>query len=583
MTGIPTEAHQMSGPLLKGFATLASTRVVVLALQFLSFAIMAATLRPPQLGLFIFAIAFASVFTVVTDFGFGATVARRVAQQPEDESWLLPNLAYLRLTMACGAYVLVIGALVVIGYGQATRTATLLASLTLFIGAFDGFQISQAVRLRMSTVALGGLVQAVIMLGGVILFRAEALGVDAYIVLDVASTLVNVIVVTAASIHHAHLSWRPRPTTWLPVMRAGLPLGLASAAISVYYRLDLIILGRLKSADAVGQYGAAYRFIDTLNVLPAMVVSVLGPVFSRDMVGKRAVLQRRYRQTMHLIWLLALPIGLIGAMSASRLLPTLPGFGHYSGAGQALAILAPGGALILIGTVLSTVLVSAGEQRRLLRVSLMVLVANVGLNLALIPSFSYSGAAVATVLSEAVTVGLSLRMVRRHVGVSWRLVDLARTVPAALVVVGVLVAGYAIQPAEQVALAIVAYAVCLVVTPALTLSDVPGFFNRAGPVTFVMDRQLGRQRIDELRAAWPQPTGHFRWIILGLPEERVGSVEPYDTIRLPGRHVVRLWRSIKGSSSCILIDLRGHRRALAAAVAILAGSRPVDPRKQPPQ
>ncbi len=570
----PTEG-QVARPLARGFGVLTSTRAMILALQFVAFALMASRLGPHQLGVYVFALAFAGLFTLVTDFGFQPTVAREVAQRPEDESWLLPNLSYLRLSLACLGYVLVVVALGVIGYGEATRRAGLLAGLTLFVSAFDGFGVAQQVRLRMSTVALGGLTQAALMLVGVLALGATAYGVDSYILLTIGASLANSAVVTAGAIHVARFRWRPLPSTWMALLRAALPLGLASGVIALYYRLDLLILARLKSADAVGQYGAGYKFIDTLNVLPAMVVTVLGPVFARSVVGSGDILQRRYRQAIHLIWLLALPIGLIGAMTAFRVLPMLPGFEHYRGAGRALAILAPAGALIIISTVLSSVLVSGGQQRRLLRTSLVVLVVSVAFDLALIPTLSYAGAAIATVITEAMTVSLSLWMIHRHLGLRWPISDVARTVPAILVTTGVLVVSYSTGPFEQVGLGLTAYVLCLVVTPALHVTDVPGLFQRPGPVTFIMGRPCDRQAVDELCAGWPNDGRGWRWVVLGSPDEQIGSVAPYDTDRFSGRRVLRLRRIVRGSSACVLTGLDRRQRAIAQLVVISAWCRPV--------
>ena len=194
--------------------------------------------------------------------------------------------------------------------------------------------------------------------------------------------------------------------------------------MALYFRLDVMILARLKPPDDVGQYGAGYRFLEAFTVVPTMIMSVLAPVLARSFMEGAGVLQRRYGLAMHLVSVIAIGVSVGGAMTAWRVLPALPGFGAFDGGGVALAILSPAAGLILVGTIAQGALIAAHRQQRLLRISAAGLAFNLVLNLVLIPPYSYVGAAIATTATEVLLVALSLREVRLRLSLRWPLARL---------------------------------------------------------------------------------------------------------------------------------------------------------------
>jgi O-antigen/teichoic acid export membrane protein len=124
------------------------------------------------------------------------------------------------------------------------------------------------------------------------------------------------------------------------------------------------------------------------------------------------------------------PVAVLGPLTAWRLLPALPGFEAFDGAGVALAIMAPGAAVIIMGTVVQGALIAAHLQRLLLRISAVGLAINLGLIAVLIPWQSYVGAAVATTATEVLVVGISIVVAHRRLGLALPYGRMVRTAPA---------------------------------------------------------------------------------------------------------------------------------------------------------
>jgi O-antigen/teichoic acid export membrane protein len=465
-------------PVARNLAVVFTGRAVMLALQFVAFAIAAAYLEPALLGVYTFAIAFAALFRLLPAFSFDPVVTRDLSQRPEDEPTLVPNVAYLRVALAGVAYAALAVVLVLVGYGENRFEAALIAGFVLPAIALDTFRNSLGVRLRLGWTSFADILEGVVTLVGVILLAATDAGVFAFLWLYVGAKFVNGVVLLICVSRIADFSWRPRLEGWPGLLRGAAPLALATVLTALYFRIDMVVLARLKPAADVGQYGAAYKFFDTLLLVPALVVGVFQPVIARSAVQDPETLRRRFARAVQLMTVAGLGVAVLGAMTAPRALPALPGFDRYGGAGDALALLAVAAGLSFVGTVVQTTLIATHRQRQLVYVAGAALALNVVLNATLIPPFSYMGAAAATVATEVFVVCLSLVAIR-SLNLGWPLRDLARALAAAGLLAGALGVTYALPPLAQVAVGAVGYAVAVLLTGAVPRSDLALLLRRA--------------------------------------------------------------------------------------------------------
>lgn len=465
--------NSVRGAMARGFATLLTGRAAVLGLQFVTLGVLAAHLEPAGLGVYTFGLAAAGLFRLLPNFGLVPVLSRDVAQRPELEPSLVPNVIYIRTLLGISSYGLLALGVLLVDFGDANTRAALVAGLVVLI-VFDVFRSTLEVRLRLGWISLADLVEATATLGGSIALARSGAGPESFLWLYVVLKVVNAVILGLAARRMVRYRWSLRRELWRPVIGAALPLGVAGVFMALYYRLDILILAWLKEPGDVGQYGVAYRFLDAFSVLPALAMTVLSPVLSRSVVEGAQSLGRRYREAAHLVSVAAMFVALVGGATAWRILPELPGFGRFDGGGIALSILSPAAGLILVGTVVQGTLISSHLQGRLLRISAAGLAVNLALNLALIPPFSYVGAAIATTLTEVVLIGLSLREIRRNLALGWdgrRLLSLGL---ATLLTAAVLGVGFLFSPWLQLALGTLCYVGALPLLGVLGVDELRG-------------------------------------------------------------------------------------------------------------
>ncbi len=188
-----------------------------------------------------------------------------------------------------------------------------------------------------------------------------------------------------------------RPGAWLSV---ALPLLLTTAISIVFARTDTLMLGLLGDNTQVGLYFAAARLAALVALSQAAANTIGATLLSRAHAdGAGDEFARTARRMLHLAFWPAVAFSLLLYLFGG---PILGLFGpEFRQARSFLPILLAGQLMNVSVGPAALALNMTGNQRATAWVSVATVLANVGLNLALIPRFGAGGAA----FSTAVTMG----------------------------------------------------------------------------------------------------------------------------------------------------------------------------------
>lgn len=227
--------------------------------------------------------------------------------------------------------------------------------------------------------------------------------------------LAAIMVVLARKARGAIGGKRLGPVTWLA---AAGPIGM------VYWRVDMWLLAAVASSRQVALYGSAYRLLDAA-VLPVLVISQLFPApFARCEDAQRSAFVRRWVAGSIL---LVAPFAAAALVFGRPLLTVLFGQ-HFAGATPALALLGLAAPLTAAVFILTTALATL-DPRSYIGVAAAALCLNVLGNVALAPTLGATGAAAATVMSQAFLGAALALAVRRRLSTEDRL-QLDPAIPA---------------------------------------------------------------------------------------------------------------------------------------------------------
>jgi O-antigen/teichoic acid export membrane protein len=194
-----------------------------------------------------------------------------------------------------------------------------------------------------------------------------------------------------------------------------LPLGFNLIIAVGLGWTDLFLLGLLTNARLVGTYRGCMQIVLAFDLAANACAAALAPLFTVLIAeGRRAALQETYTSAVRVLTLIALPLLLVIIVNATDLLRVLgPGFSIGApallllGCGQLLkAALSPATVALIIG----------GRQKLEVANVTVAAVANLVLNLMLIPLFGLAGAALATASTVSCISIIRCLQVRRVFG-----------------------------------------------------------------------------------------------------------------------------------------------------------------------
>lgn len=390
----------------------AAGKVVVLAAGAVSIAVTTRYLGAAGYGHFALALALLQTLGVLADAGLVAVVVREGSRTPERLLELVGNALAMRLLLGVVVVALAAAASGLPSYGPDVRTAVLIASVPFALGiASSSLAAIFQVRLQLGRGALADAVGRVAGLAALVVVVETDLGFEAV----VASTAVGAAAALAVTLRFARARPAADRAVWRELALAAIPLGLTLAVAEIYFRADTFILALSRPAGDVGHYSLAYRLYELLALLPAMVLASVYPILSRQLAADREAAAQTLRATARAFFTLGVPLAAGGLVIAPEL-ARLAGGDEFAAAADPLRLLLCAASFAYVSGLFGYALIAGGHERATLWLSVVALVVNVGLNVALAPAHGPTAAAAIALGTDALLLVGGWRLVRSRLG-----------------------------------------------------------------------------------------------------------------------------------------------------------------------
>lgn len=178
------------------------------------------------------------------------------------------------------------------------------------------------------------------------------------------------------------------------------PLILAGLLVTIYMRSDQVILGTLLTPAVVGMYSAAVKISETWYTVPLVISSSVMPRLVKLLASNSELYYRRLQRFYDVMVALAFVSAILTTFFGKYLI--LLAFGRaYLPAASILAIHVWTSPFVFLGIIGSTQLIHERKTKIEVQRSLSGALANVVLNLLLVPHFGGIGSAIATLVAQA--------------------------------------------------------------------------------------------------------------------------------------------------------------------------------------
>ena len=359
-------------------------------------------LGPEQFGVYSYAAAFVALFGTIARLGLDGIVVRDLVNHPQERDVYLGTAFWLKLIGAFVTLGLLAIAVQFTSNDATTNLYIFIIASGLIFQSFDVVDFHFQSKVLSKYVSIAKLVQL-----------ALSSILKLYFILTQADlfwfVLVSLVDQITLALSLAFAYWRQRIGSFFlsfnlgaakTMLRNAWPLILSGIAISLYMRIDQVMIKEMLGEKEVGLYSAAARLSEAWYFVPGIITASFFPAIvnakkiSQDLYYSR--LQRLYTFLMWMAVAVAVPMTFI-----SEWLVTLLYGVAFKEAGQVLMIHIWAGVFVSFGVASGSWYTTENLQRYALYRTLAGAIINIVLNLILIPRYGLVGAAISTVIAQS--------------------------------------------------------------------------------------------------------------------------------------------------------------------------------------
>ena len=379
-----------SGRVLRNTGYLGLAEVLCKALGLMITVVAARNLGSGGFGLFSLVLSSATIFAVLSDFGFETTIIRDVAAHRGDLAKYFGNVLSLKAVLSIAVLLLaaIYGFIMPTGGGYLVAIACVFLVLWSFTTAYTAVATG---REEMWLEALSRVLLRFIILA-VALFQHSVLG---FFLAHVAgSAVVFAVVATVVHYRFVRSSLRWDAPLVRSITSSSSQFFLVSALSTAYLRIDTVILAYFRGYEATGIYGAASFLVQAIFVAPALYSKAWFPRLSDSSVTKRSVFY-----SCALMFLAGASIAFVLALFAQDIVGIVYGR-EFAGSASLLAILGLSLPAVFANTYMISALYGLRRQKSVILVTGFALIMNIALNIAFVPAYSAYACAIAAIVGQ---------------------------------------------------------------------------------------------------------------------------------------------------------------------------------------
>jgi len=410
------DSHAAGGMAMRGGMMRTGALAGSMLLALLTAPLVVRHLGDADFGRYSAVLAVLAIVTGLTEGGVNTVAMRALAGTSgrEQRDRIMSDLLGLRIVLSGAGIVIAVMFVELAGYGGDLVLGTLCAGIGFLLSVTQSL-LAAVLQTRMrfglaSAIELGrGALTAALMVVLVIL-GADVL---AFLIVVIPATLLSLLV--TIYVLRGSTALRPafHPRRWLPLLRETAVFAVAVAVNSLYFRLTLVIMSLIATAQQTGDFAISFRVMEVLIGVPAVLAGAAFPIMSRSARDDRERFEQASGRLYELCLLSGVLMCLLLTLGAPFVIELITGSSDHPASDvlriQALAMIAT-----FVASAAGYTLLSLRRHRELLLANLCSLVVVAALAFALVPSMGAEGGAIAAVVADfTLCVATTLLTLRR--------------------------------------------------------------------------------------------------------------------------------------------------------------------------
>jgi len=358
-------------------------------------------LGPERFGLLSYALSFVGIFVALATLGLDEVVVRELIKTPEQREKILGTSFLLKLVGTLLMWSAILVAIPLTENDLQTNILIIIIAFGTVFQAFNVIDLNFQAKVKSKYVVHAQFVQLIISsIVKIILVVNEAP------LIWFASVYSLDVIVLAMGLVFAYLyngdnifSWKWSFETSKYLLHDSWPLILAGVVISVYMKIDQVMIKEMLGAKEVGLYAAAVKLSEAWYFIPMAIASSLFPAIINAKVYQKEVYYQRLQKLYDLMVWIAIAIALPTTFLSTLVVEFLYGK-EYLGSSSVLIIHIWTAVFVFLGVASSKYLLAENFIKKTFYRTFIGALLNIIMNYYLIGIIGIQGAAISTLVSH---------------------------------------------------------------------------------------------------------------------------------------------------------------------------------------
>jgi len=358
-------------------------------------------LGPERFGLLSYASSFVGIFAALATFGLDEVVVRELVKTPEQREKILGTSFLLKLV---GTLLMWAAILVAIPFTEndfQTNILIIIIAFGVLFQAFNVIDLSFQADVKSKYVVHAQFVQLIIssIVKIILVFNEAPLIWFASVFFLDAIVLALGLVFTYLHNSNKIFSWKWSYETSKNLLHDSWPLIFAGIVVSVYMKIDQLMIKEMLGAKEVGLYAAAVKLSEAWYFIPMAIASSLYPAIINARVFQKEVYYQKIQNLFDLMVWIAVSIALPTTFLSTLVVEFLYGK-EYLGSSSVLIIHIWTGVFVFLGVASSKYLLAENFIKKTFYRTFIGALLNIIMNYYLIRIIGIEGAAISTLVSH---------------------------------------------------------------------------------------------------------------------------------------------------------------------------------------
>lgn len=394
----------LSGRVAKNAGWLIGGKIAQMLINLLVGMLTARYLGPSNYGILNYATAYTTFFISLCDLGINGVLVKDMIDYPGEDGEVLGSSIFMKMISSCLSAIAILGIVCIVDYNEPeTILVVALCAIGMIFKLFEVFNYWFQAQLRSKVTALVSLVAYVITAA----YKVLLLVMGADVVWFALATSVDYICI-AVFLYGCYrkcggaklkVVW----STCKRILSKSCYFILPGLMVAVYGQTDKLMLKQMISDEEIGFYATATAVCGMwCFVLSAIIDSLYPSIMESHSAGDEAGFERKNKLLYAIVFYVSMVVSMGFVLLAKPVILILYGEA-YLPAVNPLRIITWYTAFSYLGVARNAWIVAKDRQKYLIWIYLSAAVVNVLLNLALIPLWGASGAALASLAAQVLT------------------------------------------------------------------------------------------------------------------------------------------------------------------------------------